>query len=552
MPVENVNVSITSSPAIPVTTTASILSAVNTVASPISEAITSAINESDQNNDVLICEGAAGCFIPSLIICKQGNKVWIAEGTKETLADSSLNESVGSDVEIVNDISEMDITESDEDGKIYVKDGVWMFESVYQRSDFRNINNRIYPRRIWENACDEKSPVQTTIRERAAIGLLEHPKDGQTTLDKEMSILTTGIRLNEKTGVVYGKGEILSTPAGEKLKALSRDRVKWGVSSRGRGRIFENGTVDPDRYKVITWDSVYTAGTPGAYPGKMNEKAARDTSESVDESADASTTLLDEAEKILDESWMQCDPETIHNLINVFGGIAGDRSPRAAKVREGIVRRVGTSAINNMESDTEVSIDENAVVDEHVSELQTKLDEAESQLEETEARLAEAREKIVRFRNEAKANRKAADKAQRELAAATELMSQQMQESSRLGKSEIPANIEEPEVEESFDDSTENDDNATAVDTVVLRALPPAASKNERDVDESDLHTSNPKLESQTTASERVRVTAFPSGAPVKAISGKTTKALDAKSDKIDEATGLSLQALKQIAKVGR
>src|SRR5437016_1049591 len=87
-------------------------------------------------------EGAEGCFIPEVAYVRQGNKVLFFRGNR------SLTESVDESCEIVEDFEQLELVER-EGGK-YVKDGKWIVEGPYQRSDVKNANGRSYARKIWE------------------------------------------------------------------------------------------------------------------------------------------------------------------------------------------------------------------------------------------------------------------------------------------------------------------------------------------------------------------------------------------------------------------
>jgi hypothetical protein len=66
-----------------------------------------------------------------------------------------------------------------------------------------------------------------------------------------------------------GEVEILSTPAGNILKALFAAGITVGISSRGMGSVEENlseGTVEvQDDFELLCWDFVSTPSTHGAF-----------------------------------------------------------------------------------------------------------------------------------------------------------------------------------------------------------------------------------------------------------------------------------------------
>lgn len=240
------------------------------------------------------CQGAA-VFLPEFAYVRQGSKVWIAYGDRKRLDESAP------DMQIVERIDEMELEERTLSTGATVKlpkGGKWMVEGPAQRSDVKNANQRVYPRKLWEKLIgDKKSYVQEQIRARAMIGHLEHPKDGRTDLN-ESSIITTEATLQED-GTVWNKFEILDTPKGLILQELTLKGVRWGVSSRGNGTVDDAGMVSESDYVLKTWDAVAAPSTPGAY-AKLSED--KNTEESAQGALSGRAKASLEALKILVES----------------------------------------------------------------------------------------------------------------------------------------------------------------------------------------------------------------------------------------------------------
>lgn len=218
----------------------------------------------------LLCEGwieegadSAAVFLPEVGYVTQGDKVWVAFGE----APKSLHESEG--VNFVTRLDEMELEEHtlSTGAKVRLpKNGRWIVEGPGQRSDVKNANQRVYPRKIWERLIsDPNSYVQRSIKERAMLGHLEHPKDGRSDLN-EAAILTVHAELKED-GTVFNRFELLDTPKGRILQELTAKGVRWGVSSRGNGSVDDAGRVSESDYVLKTWDAVAAPSTPGAYPG---------------------------------------------------------------------------------------------------------------------------------------------------------------------------------------------------------------------------------------------------------------------------------------------
>lgn len=150
-------------------------------------------------------------------------------------------------------------------------EGLMEIEGVFQRSDVRNANKRVYPRSIWERWTRPDSDLMRRIAERQCVGQIEHPKDGVGSL-KEAAIVVTGLVL-EQDGTVRGRAQVLETPCGEIVRGLARSGVRFGISSRGTGTVNAQGVVDETTFKPETWDIVGNPSTPGAFP-KVVEKPA--------------------------------------------------------------------------------------------------------------------------------------------------------------------------------------------------------------------------------------------------------------------------------------
>lgn len=181
------------------------------------------------------------------------------------------------------DIAPEQINESLEknSGKLIVKGKV-------QMANWRNQNGRIYPKSLLEREI--ANYIKTFIRERRALGELDHPDTSIVELkNTSHQILDLWWEGDE----VWGKIEILSTPAGNILRELFKSNIRLGISSRGLGSVKEsNGDVEvQDDFEIICWDFVSNPSTHGAFMDeKVNEGINRD-SKASDE--------LDEINKII-------------------------------------------------------------------------------------------------------------------------------------------------------------------------------------------------------------------------------------------------------------
>jgi len=132
---------------------------------------------------------------------------------------------------------------------------------VCQKAGVKNGNGRIYRK---ETLQREVENYQKSIRERRALGELDHPDDSVVNL-KNTSHLATKMWWDGDN--VMAKFEVLDTPSGRILKDLLKAGIKLGISSRGLGTVKEsNGqTMVEDDFQLICFDMVSEPSTPGAY-----------------------------------------------------------------------------------------------------------------------------------------------------------------------------------------------------------------------------------------------------------------------------------------------
>ena len=139
-----------------------------------------------------------------------------------------------------------------------------MVSGIIQRAEAKNQNGRIYPRGILEREI--KKYAEGPVKERRATGELDHPESSVINLQ---NVSHNIVEVKMKGNDVYGKVEILSTPAGNILKELFRSGITVGISSRGMGSVKENmseGTVEvQEDFELLCFDFVSTPSTHGAY-----------------------------------------------------------------------------------------------------------------------------------------------------------------------------------------------------------------------------------------------------------------------------------------------
>tara|TARA_Y100000310_G_scaffold274687_1_gene290844 strand:- start:285 stop:878 length:594 start_codon:yes stop_codon:yes gene_type:complete len=148
-----------------------------------------------------------------------------------------------------------------EDEKRFVSEGGMILSGKLQEAERPNGNKRTYPLAILER---EMRTYQKLIKERRALGELDHPEDSVINLKNASHIVTSAWWDNNS---VMGKVQVLDTPSGNVLRSLVNSGVSLGISSRGLGSVQEsNGqTLVEDDFQLICFDFVSEPSTAGAY-----------------------------------------------------------------------------------------------------------------------------------------------------------------------------------------------------------------------------------------------------------------------------------------------
>ncbi len=137
-------------------------------------------------------------------------------------------------------------------------------QGVLQRAEAKNQNGRVYPKEILEREVE--AYMNGPVADNRAMGELDHPESSIINLQ---NVSHTVKKCWWDGDDVMGKVEILSTPAGNILKALFAAGITVGISSRGMGSVSENlaeGTMTvEDDFELLCWDFVSTPSTHGAF-----------------------------------------------------------------------------------------------------------------------------------------------------------------------------------------------------------------------------------------------------------------------------------------------
>ena len=137
-------------------------------------------------------------------------------------------------------------------------------QGVIQRAEAKNENERIYPEDVLKREI--QNYIDGPIKEKRALGELDHPDSSVINLANASHNIK---KIWWDGDAVMGQIEILDTPSGNILKALFKNGINVGISSRGMGSVKENmseGTVEvQDDFELLCWDFVSTPSTHGAY-----------------------------------------------------------------------------------------------------------------------------------------------------------------------------------------------------------------------------------------------------------------------------------------------
>ena len=128
-----------------------------------------------------------------------------------------------------------------------------MVQGVLQRAEAKNQNGRVYPKDILGREI--QNYIDGPVADNRAMGELDHPESSIINLQNVSHTVKDCWWDGDD---VVGKVEILSTPAGNILKALFAAGITVGISSRGMGSVEENlneGTLEvQDDFELLCFD----------------------------------------------------------------------------------------------------------------------------------------------------------------------------------------------------------------------------------------------------------------------------------------------------------
>tara|TARA_R110001583_G_scaffold31283_6_gene107142 strand:+ start:577 stop:1188 length:612 start_codon:yes stop_codon:yes gene_type:complete len=176
------------------------------------------------------------------------------------------------DKQLLVDYTVFEVTPQAINESLTQNNGKLVVKGVLQRAEAKNQNGRVYPMETLMR--EAKKYASTFVKERRALGELDHPDSGVVNLNNvSHNVLDMGFQGKDLVGTV----EVLGTPSGNILKELFKAGIKLGISSRGMGsvkEVFSEGDntleVQPD-FELIAFDFVSNPSTHGAFLAPVNE-----------------------------------------------------------------------------------------------------------------------------------------------------------------------------------------------------------------------------------------------------------------------------------------
>jgi hypothetical protein len=143
----------------------------------------------------------------------------------------------------------------------------WYLDGIFMQAEKQNGNGRIYPKNVLSEAIFRIS--EKIASGYNVLGELEHPE--KLTIDlNNVSHVVESLKWDGDN--VIGRAKILDTPKGGIVKALLKEGIKLGVSSRGSGATtYKDDITLVESFNLITVDIVATPSAPEAFPTSLRE-----------------------------------------------------------------------------------------------------------------------------------------------------------------------------------------------------------------------------------------------------------------------------------------
>lgn len=144
----------------------------------------------------------------------------------------------------------------------------YFIEGIFAQAEKANRNGRVYPSSLMENEINRY--IQERVKTNRALGELNHPETPAINYEKACIKIEA---LNRNGNDYIGKAKVLDTPCGQIVKALIKDGVQMGVSTRGVGSLKQNKGIQEvqNDFRLSAIDVVEDPSAPDAFVAGLQE-----------------------------------------------------------------------------------------------------------------------------------------------------------------------------------------------------------------------------------------------------------------------------------------
>jgi len=145
-------------------------------------------------------------------------------------------------------------------------------EGVFSETEAETQNGRAYSNELWRIQL-ESAELRSRMENNMLLGEADHPEGLETSIVR-VSHVITDMTLKEDENILWGKLDVLDTPAGRIVKTLIDYGWKPGISSRGAGEIMSSRgrqEINPETYEYIVHDLVVDPACMNAHLESVSE-----------------------------------------------------------------------------------------------------------------------------------------------------------------------------------------------------------------------------------------------------------------------------------------
>jgi flagellar basal body rod protein FlgC len=302
----------------------------------------------------------------------------------------------------------------DAKGNKYSHHGV--YEVDISRYDHKNLNGRVYSKKLWENVVKKQKGVW-----EGSVGLSDHPsKEGST---KDIFCVWGDLKINESTKTVKAKMYLVGEH-GERARQVLEAGGKVGLSSSGFGEMDDDGvTVNEDTYEIerpADWVLTPSQEVYANTEDYVESTNINNVKESISVMANTKISTLEEkklkvdVKSLLEVASTISSPQAKLKEMKELFGILGDydtnmfdeeKEALAEKIAEGEkditeLTEKGQKfdeaeeelkelkiTVESLQTELKVAESKNEMADKTIESLQSSLEEAQGQLKVVEAKV---------------------------------------------------------------------------------------------------------------------------------------------------------------------